>query len=294
MTLRNLRIFLAVADCGSMSEAAKKMHIAQPSVSGTISEIEEQYQVRLFERLGRRLYITPTGEQLCEYARHILSAFDSMEQRLRNADDTDMLRIGATVTVGTCILGDVLKRYIAETGHPAPRVLVDNTQVIEQQLLKSELDAAIVEGRISSPDLVTQCMMNDPLALVCAAHHNPFGERRCVSMAELQRIPFILREKGSGTREVFERAMPHINAQWVCNNSEAILHGVEQGFGMTVISRRLAEQRLASGSLIELCVTDMSLERQFSVVWHKNKYKSNSLQQFIDISTQYGLEQERT
>lgn len=168
MTLRNLRIFLAVADCGSMSEAAKKMHIAQPSVSGTISEIEEQYQVRLFERLGRRLYITPTGEQLCEYARHILSAFDSMEQRLRNADDTDMLRIGATVTVGTCILGDVLKRYIAETGHPAPRVLVDNTQVIEQQLLKSELDAAIVEGSISSPDLVTQCMMNDPLALWCA------------------------------------------------------------------------------------------------------------------------------
>ena len=155
MTLRNLRIFLSVADCGSMSEAAKKMHIAQPSVSGTISEIEEQYQVRLFERLGRRLYITPTGEQLCEYARHILSAFDSMEQRLRNADDTDMLRIGATVTVGTCILGDVLKRYIAETGHPAPRVLVDNTQVIEQQLLKSELDAAIVEGSISSPDLVT-------------------------------------------------------------------------------------------------------------------------------------------
>ena len=75
--------------------------------------------------------------------------------------------------------------------------------------------------------------------------------------------------------------------------SEAILHGVEQGFGMTVISRRLAEQRLASGSLIELRVTDMSLERQFSVVWHKNKYKSNSLQQFIDISARYGLEQEQ-
>ncbi len=100
MTLRNLRIFLAVADCGSMSEAAKKMHIAQPSVSGTIGEIEEQYGVRLFERLGRRLYITPTGTQLCEYARHILSMYDAMELRLRNADETDMLRVGATVTVG--------------------------------------------------------------------------------------------------------------------------------------------------------------------------------------------------
>ena len=86
MTLRNLRIFLAVADCGSMSEAAKKMHIAQPSVSGTIGEIEEQYGVRLFERLGRRLYITATGMQLREYARHILSMYDAMEQRLKNAD----------------------------------------------------------------------------------------------------------------------------------------------------------------------------------------------------------------
>lgn len=294
VTLRNLRIFLAVADCGSMSEAAKKMHIAQPSVSGTISEIEEQYQVRLFERLGRRLYITPTGEQLCEYARHILSTFDNMEQRLHNADNTDMLRIGATVTVGTCILGDVLNQYIGETGNPAPRILVDNTQVIEQQLLKSELDTAIVEGKISSPDLVTQFMMNDPLALVCAADHNPFGERRCVSMAELRNIPFILREKGSGTREVFESAMPNINAQWVCNNSEAILHGVEQGFGMTVISRRLAERRLESGALLELHVTDMSLEREFSVVWHKNKYKSTSLQQFIDTSIRYGLQLERS
>ena len=111
--------------------------------------------MRLFERLGGRLYVTPTGEQLCEYARHILSAFDSMEQRLRNADDTDMLRIGATVAGGNLpvweMLCDVLKRYIAETGHPAPRVLVDDAQVIEQQLLKSELDAAIVEGSISSP-----------------------------------------------------------------------------------------------------------------------------------------------
>ena len=77
-----------------MSEAAKKMHIAQPSVSGTIGEIEEQYGVRLFERLGRRLYITATGTQLREYARHILSMYDAMEQRLKNADESDMLRVG--------------------------------------------------------------------------------------------------------------------------------------------------------------------------------------------------------
>ncbi|MDD6985972.1 LysR family transcriptional regulator [Butyricicoccus porcorum] len=288
MTLRNLRIFLAVADCGSMSEAAKKMHIAQPSVSGTIGEIEEQYGVRLFERLGRRLYITPTGTQLCEYARHILSMYDAMELRLRNADETDMLRVGATVTVGTCILGGVLQRYISETQNQPPKVVVDNTRVIEQQLLKSELDVAVVEGKITSPDLVTQFMMNDPLALVCARDKNPFGAKKSVRLADLQEIPFILREEGSGTREVFESVMPHINTQWVCNNSEAILRGVEMGFGMTVISRRLASDRLRSGALTEIHVADAELNRQFSIVWHKNKYLGKSMKQFIEVCSQYG------
>ena len=288
MTLRNLRIFLAVADCGSMSEAAKQMHIAQPSVSGTIGEIEEQYGVRLFERLGRRLYITPTGTQLCEYARHILSMYDAMEQRLKNADQTDMLRVGATVTVGTCILGGVFQQYMIETNNRLPKAVVDNTRVIEQKLLKSELDIGIVEGKINSSDLVTQFMMNDPMVLVCAPDSNPFEGKKSVCLADLQDIPFILREEGSGTREVLESVMPEINAQWVCNNSEAILRAVEMGFGITVISRRLAENRLKAGSLVEIHVSDASFERQFTVVWHKNKYLSTSMQQFIDVCLQYG------
>ena len=288
MTLRNLRIFLAVADCGSMSEAAKKMHIAQPSVSGTIGEIEDQYGVRLFERLGRRLYITPTGTQLCEYARHILSMYDAMEQRLKNANETDALRVGATVTVGTCVLGSLLQRYISETQNQTPQVIVHNTRVIEQKLLKSELDIGIVEGRIRSPDLVTYVMMQDQLVLVCARDKNPFAGKKSVRLSDLKDIPFILREEGSGTREVLENEMPSVRAQWVCNNSEAILRGVEMGFGMTVISRRLAIERLRSGSLVEIPVADATFERQFHIVWHKNKYLSDGMQQFIEICKQYG------
>lgn len=288
MTLRNLRIFLAVADCGSMSDAAKKMHIAQPSVSGTIAEIEEQYGVRLFERLGRRLYITPTGTQLCEYARHILSMYDAMEQQLKNANEVEVLRVGATVTVGTCTLGSVIQRYISQTQNQAPQAVVDNTRVIEQKLLKSELDIAVVEGRIRSADLITRVMMSDSLVLVCARDQNPFAGKKSVRLADLSTIPFILREEGSGTRELFEHAMPHIRAQWICNNSEAILRGVEMGFGMTVISRRLVLERLRAGSLVEIPVSDATFERQFYIVWHKNKYLSDNLKEFIEICEQYG------
>lgn len=293
MTLRNLRVFLAVADCGSMSEAAKKMHIAQPSVSGTIGEIEEQYGVRLFERLGRRLYITPTGTQLCEYARHILSMYDAMEGRLKNANESDALRVGATVTVGTCVLGDLLRRYIKETQNQQPKVVVDNTRVIEEKLLKSELDIGIVEGKIHSDDLVTHVMIQDPLILVCARENNPFEGKKSVRLSALTDIPFILREEGSGTRELIENVIPHMNIQWVCNNSEAILRGVEMGFGVTIISRRLAIERLCAGTLVEVPVSDAAFERQFYIVWHKNKYQTPSMQQFIDACRQYGQQIEK-
>lgn len=287
MTLRNLRIFLAVADCGSMSEAAKRMHIAQPSVSGTIAEIEDQYGVRLFERLGRRLYITETGLQLCDYARHIVSMYDEMELKLKNADESDNLRIGATVTVGNCMIGALIRHYMQDTQNKAPQVVVHNTRYIEQKLLKSELDIAIVEGRIRSTDLTTQNLVSDPLVLICSPKANVFGDRTSVQLKELYEVPFIVREEGSGTRELVENAIPYINAKWVCNNSEAILRAVDMGFGMAVISRRLAADWLKSGRVIEIQVEDASFERQFSLVWHKNKYQNRSMEQFIDTCRIY-------
>lgn len=285
MTLRNMRIFLAVADCGSMSEAAKSLSIAQPSVSGTIAEIEEQYGVRLFERLGRRLYITQTGRQLEEYARQITSMFDSMEQELRNSDEGISLLVGATITVGTCIMCDVLDRYRGRCPSVVAKVHVDNTEKIEQMLLHSQLDVAIVEGKIKSKDLLTEFVMQDPLILVASAQNNPFVGRSSVTKDDLIGIPFIMRESGSGTRELFEQAMgPRpITEQWICNNSEAILNAVERGFGCTVISRRLAQCRLDSGALVEIPVEDAKFERIFTVVWHKKKYIGEHLKQFLQM-----------
>lgn len=287
MTLRNLRIFLAVADCGSMSEAAKKMHIAQPSVSGTIAEIEDRYGVRLFERLGRRLYITETGVQLSEYARHIISMYDTMELKLKNADESDNLRIGATVTIGNCMIGTLIRHYMEDTQNNAPQVVIHNTRYIEQKLLKSELDIAVVEGKIRNTDLITQNLTADRLVVICSPHANPFGERTSVQLKELYEVPFILREEGSGTRELVDNTIPYINAKWVCNNSETILRAVDNGFGLAVISRRLAADWLESGRLIEIEVEDASFERQFSLVWHKNKYQSRSMEQFIDVCHAY-------
>ena len=104
MTLRHLEIFLAVAETGSMRKAAEQLYISQPTVSGAIRELEEEYDVLLFERLNQRLFITPEGRQLTIYARELLSLFHEMEYTLRHSSDHAILRIGATLTVGTCVL----------------------------------------------------------------------------------------------------------------------------------------------------------------------------------------------
>ncbi len=285
MTLRNMRIFLAVADCESMSEAAKRLSIAQPSVSGTIAEIEEQYGIRLFERLGRRLYITATGKRLEEYARQILSSFDAMEQELRNADETISLRLGATLTVGSCLMSELVDRFLQLNPPVMPRVFVYNTEKIEQMLLRSELDAAVVEGKVESKDLRMRLIMQDPLVLLTSPNHNPFGNRRTVCRCDLAEVPFIMREPGSGTRALLEEKMKNvpIREQWTCNNNAAVLDAAEHGFGCAVISRRLAMQRIESGALIEISVADMTFERSYSLVWHKNKYISDPLQMFLNL-----------
>ena len=104
MTIRHLEIFLRVAESESMSTAAKELFISQPTVSGSIAELEKEYNVRLFERLNKRLYITEAGEKLRIYARKMLNLQNEIQRQMSSAEDTTPVRIGATVTIGTSLL----------------------------------------------------------------------------------------------------------------------------------------------------------------------------------------------
>lgn len=156
MTFRHLKIFIAVAQTGSMSAAARELYIAQPTVSQVIAEIENEYGIRLFERLSRRLYITREGRQLLDYARHITALFEEMERDLHYASRNRTLRVGATITVGSCVLPALVARFEAENPSDTVEVLVDNTRVIEEKILSSELDFGLVEGDVTEADLLSR------------------------------------------------------------------------------------------------------------------------------------------
>ena len=285
LTVRHLQIFIVVAETGTMSQAAKKLFISQPTVSQVIGEMEEEYGVKLFERLSRRLYITDAGSRLLGYARHVVSLFEEMEQALRYASQHRLLKVGASITVGACALTEMVKRFEEKNKDVEVNVFVDNTSVIEQKVLDSTLDLGLVEGRVESEKLVVRPVIEDELVLVCPPDH-PFARRESVSVSDLEGQPFLLREGGSGTREQLESLLGEqgvqVRPKWICHSSDAIVNAAAGGQGLAVLSRLLVQEAARAGRLSIVRLADAQLGRSFQLIYHKNKFLSPQMQAFLD------------
>lgn len=286
MTIRHLKIFIAVVDLGKMSIAAKELHISQPTISQAVSEIENYYNVLLFERLNRTLYITEAGKNLLNYARHIVYLFDEMEIDLQNSSKNTILNVGATITVGTCIFNKAISEFEKLNPNIKVNIVVDNTSAIEDMILKSQIDLGVVEGEIKSTSIVVTPIIDDELVLVCSNNDKMF-EDKTIDIKELNGMPFILREHGSGTRELFEKQLEKSNVKiyekWICNNSEAIKNAVMEGQGLSVISKRLIQNELNKKELYIIKINNVLLDRKFKLAYHKNKYLSEQINYFIDF-----------
>lgn len=283
MTKRDLEIFVAVAETGSITEAAKNLYITQASVSQAVSNLERKYDMLLFDRLSRRLYLSAAGKQFYTYARRILDLNLEMEDFLQGTAAHSRLRIGATITVGTCIISPLLTYLKKENPGFNAEVLIANTHIIEAKLLKNELDVGLVEGRTESLDLKQEDAIEDQMVLACANEHRFYG-RPSVSLRDLAHEPLILRERGSGTRAQLEKQLQALgltlNAIWTSYSPEAIIQGVLAGHGISVISRRLVEVRAREHKLWLCDIEGLDLKRSFALVQHKDKLVNLPLRQF--------------
>ena len=171
MTLRHMKIFRCVCENGcNTTKAAEAMHMTQPAVSLAIRELEQYYGVTLFDRIGRRLKITECGEHLLQYASHISSLFDDMEKTMRNWDYFGLLRIGASVTIGSQFLPGYVKAFNSRHPGTEVQVLVAPSAELEQKILSSELDVVLMEGIPHSRDLICEEYLEDHLSVVCPAN----------------------------------------------------------------------------------------------------------------------------
>jgi len=290
VTIRHLKIFIEVVDSGKMSIAAAKFFISQPTVSQAIRELEEHYGVLLFERLCKKLYITEKGKKLLSYARNVVKQFDDMEEMMFQANHVEKIRIGATMTVGNCILSDVIKNFKEINPQIETYSYVNNTKDIEEKLLRSELDIGIVEGKIKSPDLVSIPEVNDCLVLACSTKHT-FAKKKTVKLSELVDENFAMREQGSGTRELFERYMLEngmsVKVAFEGNSSASIKKAVIENQCLAVISIRLVEEEIKNGQIHVIQSMECDWDRYFSIVYHKNKFVTDEMKSLIKVVKNY-------
>lgn len=286
MTFRHFQIYIAVCDKLNMTAAANELYMSQPAVSQAIAEMEAHYQVRLFERLSKKLYLTRGGEKLLGYARHIVRMVRDAEGEMRSWSETGLLRIGVSVTIGAWVLPKLVSGFKQKAPGVVIEVVEDNTSNIERWMMHDKLDLGLVEGELTLPDLSSAPFAEDRLVIVCGKGHR-FSGRERVRPEELEQEDFIVREAGSGTRNTFERAMAEHGltwkATWTCNNADTIKMAVAEGLGVAVLSQRAVVREVESGLLQAIELEGMAFKRTFKLAYHKNKYLTDTMTQFIQF-----------
>ena len=290
MTIRHLKIFITVAECGSMNTAARKLYLSQPTISQAIRELEEHYDTKLFDRLSRRLHITLSGQELLNSAYQVVDQFRQMEEVMFKSRKKDIIRIGSTITVGSCLTSNVLHDFNRVMPESETYTLIANTHMIEEKLLKSELDIALVEGKIHHQDLIMVPCIRDFLVLGCAKDH-PFATREEIHVRELEGQKFIIREPGSGTRALFVQFIKRQNLKictsWEATCPDAFRNAILYNHCLAVVSVRLLERDIRSRQIHIFIPHTNELERSFSLVYHKDKIFTPAMEAIRNIVAHY-------
>lgn len=280
MTIRHLKIFTTVADEGGMSSAARKLHISQPSVSQAISELEKYYGIKLFERLSQKIYLTKEGELMLSFSRHILDSFEQMEEAVQHAAKKTSLRIGCSVSVGTCLINDILDKVEPKTPDCEISVVVANSADIEHAVLSNEVDLGIVEGIMKSKELLVTPVCEDELVVVCGKNHE-LAKKKKVTLEQLKGQNYISRESGSAERnqieKIFEDYGLSLKKIFCSTNTEAIKNAVIRGRGIAIFSKRVVEKECMEGKLVILPLEGILATRNINMIIHKNKYVSAAI-----------------
>ncbi|NLI54489.1 MAG: LysR family transcriptional regulator [Clostridiales bacterium] len=286
MTIRHLKVFLAVCDQGGVTAASRKLFISQPSISAAITDIETEYGVKLFDRISRKLYLTEAGTHLQEQARYLVSLFDSIESDLISSGTRGILRVGSSVTIGNRFLPSVVIRF--REAHPQIEVkaAINSSEQLERRVLENELDLALIEGIAHHPKIVSSVFLQDELVVVCA-NDDPLAQSGAVTPGELAARDLILREKGSGTRELFDRTMAlqqiSVEPIWESISTQAIVRAVQAGLGLSVLPYWLVQEELSAGAVTMLRLSGVELKRNYTIVYHADKFLTEPMRDFIAL-----------
>jgi DNA-binding transcriptional LysR family regulator len=285
-TLRQLEVFLSVARHDSVTRAAEALAMSQSAVSEALAELEHQFEIQLFQRVGKRLQLSELGRALRPAAESLHAQARELEAQLASQASVGTLRIGATLSIGDYLVPPLMARFMAEQQGARATLHVANTADIARRVLNFELDVGIVEGEVVEPALEVTRWRPDELVVFCAPSH-PFAKKQKLTDKDLLSARWITREPGSGTRQAFERAMhgilPELEIALELQHTEAIMGAVKAGLGVGCISRIALSDSLALGTLVGCRVPQRNFRRNFFFLLHKQKYKSAGVRAWLAL-----------
>ncbi len=291
MADRRLQVFHAVARQLSFTKAAEALFMTQPAVTFQIKQLEEHFSTRLFDRGHGRIALTPAGDIVLDYAERILGLSAELDTRVKEmtGEVAGALLIGASTTIAEFLLPQVLGEFRARYPKVLPRLIVANSETVENRVAEYTLDLGFIEAPSHLPALVSDVCADDELQVLCAPGH-PLAQLSSISPKQLLKHSFISREPGSGTREVtdtyFQRAglkLETLDTVMELGSPEAIKGLVSTGLGFAILSRATIAKEIKLGQLVAVPLSP-KLMRTLSVVYPKEKFRSRLADTFIEFA----------
>jgi DNA-binding transcriptional LysR family regulator len=291
VTLDQLRVFVAVAERQHVTEAALALNLAQSAASHAIASLEAQHGTKLFNRVGRHIELTEAGRVFLKEARAVLASAHAAELTLVEFGELKrgLLSIHASQTIASYWLPSRLVAFRRVYPQIEIRLNMANTAQVVAEIERGSSELGFVEGAVHSEQLVQRIVARDQVLVVAAPEHELVGRKR-LTVTDLAQVDWVLRERGSGTRSVFEDALarlglePHaLRVSLELPSNEAVRAAAEAGLGATVISASVAVSSLEAGLLEEI---EFRLpEREFHVLTHRDRHCSRAAQAFLEMLT---------
>jgi DNA-binding transcriptional LysR family regulator len=295
-----LKVFCIVAETKSFSRASEIIRLTQPAVSLQIQALEEMYGTKLFNRSGCVITLTKSGKMLYKYAKEINSLYSAAEKEIGafTGLTKGVISIGASSTLGSYVLPSVVADFRRSFPKVGVHLHIGNTRNVVEYLNAANVDVGLVEGEVNKQKLVIEKLFADEMVLIMPPFHH-WAKKSSISVMNLAKEPLIFREEGSGTRQMIEKyflkhgiSPQQIKVSLIMGSTESIKGAVEEGLGVSIVSKWAAKKEKRYGSIKTATFKEEKFLRDFYLLRRKSKESSHTIEKFIAFLKQYPFDKQ--
>ena len=282
MTIRDLEIFIEVVKAKNMSNAAKNLEISQPTVSHAISQIENEYNVKLFDRVSKKLYITDVGLRLYDFALNILEQFEETVIFLQSSSTAHNINLGVSSNFSSQFLLEIIDQYEEKKNDVSIRVYVDSREKIIQKLESGIINLAVIDGDVGIKDNSSEPFFEDEIFII-SSKNSSINDKDILEAEDLKNKKFVLGDLDDYSKKILlnylrEKSIP-IDLKFICQNKDMVLNIVKNTDALSIG----ASSTFSDNELVKHRLSDISIKRTYYLVYHNDAFLKKNLKNFVNF-----------